>query len=112
MGLGLAPIGHSVTVDTVRECKLDIMLDVVVLENFNRDTMKEEIIKQISKYLLELRKKWEDEQKLIIRVSQIESRILNIEGILDIASTTVNSSISNIELEFMQIPVLGEVVIL
>ncbi len=61
----------------------------------------------MNKYLLELRKTWENESNIIVRISQIEARILNIEAILDISNTTINSTTSNIELPNNKIPVLG-----
>lgn len=61
----------------------------------------------MNKYLLELRKTWENESNIIVRISQIESRILNIETILDISNTTINNTTSNIELSNNKIPVLG-----
>lgn len=61
----------------------------------------------MNKYLLELRKTWENESNIIVRISQIEARILNIESILDISNTTINDTTSNIELSNNKIPVLG-----
>ena len=61
----------------------------------------------MNKYLLELRKTWENESNIIVRISQIEARILNIESIFDISNTTINDTTSNIELSNNKIPVLG-----
>lgn len=109
LGLGLAPIGHCVTVDTVEESIIDLTTNITTIENANIDIVKQQIIQQINDYLLELRKTWGDNDNLIIRLSQIEARILNIDGVLDIANTKINSNTGNIELQSMQIPVLGEV---
>lgn len=61
--------------------------------------------------MLELRKEWEAAESIIVRIAQIESRILNIPTVLDISDTTINDGTGNIELKDRKIPVLGEVVV-
>ena len=70
--------------------------------------MKNNIAREINKYLLELKKMWENENNIIVRISQVESKILNIEDVLDISNTTLNNGTSNIELTANQIPILGD----
>ena len=43
----------------------------------------------------------------MVRISQIESRLLGITGILDIANTTINEKAANHTLALDHIPVLG-----
>lgn len=107
-GLGIAPIGHSVTVNTVENYELIISASVTYKPEINAVTMKQKIEEQINMYLLELRKMWEDTQNVVIRKSQIESRILNIDGVLDISNTTLNENMGNVELSEFQVPVLKE----
>ena len=109
LGIGLAPIGHEVTVDTAIEHEINVSATLTLTEGSELEMLKPEVEKQIKNYLLELRKNWEDEQNLIVRVSQIESRILNIEAVLDISAVSLNSETSNIELSEMEIPKLKEV---
>lgn len=71
--------------------------------------IKESIKDVLSKYLLELRKNWEASNGLTVRISQIEARILDIEGILDITDTSINTGTSNVEVAKEYIPVLGTV---
>ncbi|MGI6318488.1 MAG: hypothetical protein ACOX1J_07190 [Dethiobacteria bacterium] len=46
----------------------------------------------------------------MVRISQIEVRILAITGIVDVQNTKLNGQQQNIELGPYEIPVLGEVV--
>ena len=46
---------------------------------------------------------------LIVRVSQIENRILNIDGVLDVLNTKINGSTENLPLNIEEIPVIGNV---
>ena len=109
LGIGLAPIGHQVTVDTATEHEINVSATLTLTEGSELELVKPEVERQIKNYLLDLRKNWEDEQNLIVRISQVESRILNIETVLDISNVTINSDTSNIELTEMEIPILKEV---
>lgn len=44
---------------------------------------------------------------MVVRISQIETRILNLEDVLDISNTKINNVSSNIEVLTYQIPVVG-----
>lgn len=50
----------------------------------------------VSDYLLTLRKSWAASPCLIVRISQIETRILDIPGIIDIQDTSVNGKEDNL----------------
>lgn len=108
-GLGIAPIGHIVTVTTPNEFVIDVSTSIQYTEGASIDTVKPIIQQQLEKYFLELRTKWEEAETTVVRTSQIESIILNIEGVLDISHTTMNGSALNIQLDKEKIPILGEV---
>lgn len=110
-GLGLAPIGHIVTVDTAEEVKIKVQTEVTIDETVTEGSVQENIRLAIEKYLLEQRTAWEDSDTIIIRRAQVEAIILNIEGVIDVSNTLLNNQSGNIELTKYQIPVLGEVVI-
>jgi len=48
---------------------------------------------------------------LVVRVSRIEAKILDINGILDIQSTTINGSSNNLQLTEYEIPVWGGITV-
>lgn len=108
-GVGIAPIGHLVTVDTVKEKYINISTSITLVDNKNIENIEETIKNEINKYFLELRRTWEDSTSIIIRISQIETRILNIDNILDISNTKINEISSNIEISSNKIPVIGSV---
>ena len=63
----------------------------------------------MNKYFKELAQGWADqEETLIVRVSQLESRLLSIPGILDVAHTKINGEAANYPLPLDTIPLLGE----
>ena len=110
-GIGLAPIGHKVTVDTVENLSINLNTSLTLVENTNSETLKEKVKEVLNDYFSDLRKNWEEVDKTIVRISQIESKILNLDEVLDIDNTTINESTANLEIDTTQIPILGEVVI-
>lgn len=108
-GNGVAPIGHTVTVTTPAELAVNISVRVTLAEGYSWTQLKSSILSTLEEYFLELRENWENEN-LIVRVSQVENRILNLNGVLDVADTTLNGVTNNLIVEREQLPILGEVV--
>lgn len=108
-GVGIAPIGHIVTVETAEEVPISVTLNIVFKSGYSFEMVKEQIKEIISSYLAELRQTWAEEDGLTIRIIQIEAQILNITGVIDILGTTLNGSDTNIVLGTYEIPVLGGV---
>lgn len=106
-GLGIAPIGHVVTVESVSETLLDIGLNITYRSGWNFETIKPYIDVVIDEYLATLREKWESDDVTIVRISQIETRLLELEGVLDIADTTINGLKHNLTIDTCSIPVRG-----
>ena len=108
-GLGIAPIGHIVTVDTVEEVVINISTNITFDEGYSFNMLKTQIQTVIEEYLLELRKDWANQSFLIVRTAQIETRILGIQGIVDISNTNINENPTNLTLSQYQIPMMGGV---
>lgn len=108
-GYGTAPIGHFVTIKPVEAMQIDINTTLELKPGFTIDDIKEYINQTIENYLQELKKTWENEQYLIIRVAKIESLILDINGVADIKDTKINNIASNLELDKNTIPLRGDI---
>lgn len=108
-GTGIAPIGHIVTVNTAEEVKVNVSSTVTYDTGYSFEALQSQIRQVISDYLLELRTDWANQNELIVRVSQVETRILGITGIIDVAGTTINDLASNLTLTKYQVPILGGV---
>lgn len=109
-GLGLAPIDHKVTLFAVDETKIDITTNIVFKSGWDFNSCKSNIESVIDKYFLELNKEWADSDNLVVRISQIETRILSVEGVLDISDTKLNGSDNNLILDADYIPIRGDIV--
>lgn len=107
-GAGIAPIGHVVMVDTPEEYAVDVDVNAVYDTGYSFTSLGTQISGAIDSYLHELRKGWQ-EQMIVVRKTQIESRILGITGIVDITGITLNGKEENIIMDEGDIPVIGEV---
>lgn len=108
-GVGLAPIGHVVTVVGVQGKTVDIVTNITYQTGWNWDSAKSYVLNAIDQYFKELGQVWDEQENLIVRISQLESRIIACEGVLDISGTTLNGSASNLSLAVDEIPVRGTV---
>lgn len=106
-GYGIAPIGHKVTVEGVEDRIINIRSKITFQEGYNFDVCKPFIEKAIDKYFIELAKKWDSEDKIVVRVSQIETRILSVNGVIDISDTLLNEKNANLILSDNEIPKRG-----
>lgn len=108
-GFGLAPIGHVVRVESAAARTVDIRTDITFEPGYGWGSLQAPIEDAVAAYLLELRKGWADSSSLVVRMSQIDNRILNVPGIIDVQETLVNGARGNLELGEYEIPVLGGV---
>lgn len=108
-GYGIAPIGHQVTVVGVTEVTCNIGLSITLAEGAVQETVLAEIRERFEAYFAELRKSWADSEYLTVRISYLESRALEAEGVVDITIRQVNGNSGNTVLAADAIPVLGEI---
>lgn len=106
-GVGIAPIGHVVTVNTVTNITVNIAATITYDTGYSWSTVSAAATAAIEAYLLELRQDWANQTSLIVRISQIETRLLNVTGIVDISGTTINGVAQNLVLGEYEVPVMG-----
>ena len=106
-GYGIAPIGHIVTVEGVKSVTVDIVTEISYAEGWSWEACASQIKQTIDDYFLELSKEWGSNEQMIVRISQLESRILNCTGVFDISGTTLNGSSTNLYLKENEIPTRG-----
>lgn len=108
-GYGIAPIGHTVAVFGVDEQIVNVSSRITLQEGYAWEDVKPFIEAVIDEYLLELNRQWQDTSNIIVRISQIETRILEITGVLDIADTMINGKEYNLTVDKDAIVVRGEI---
>lgn len=107
-GVGIAPIGHTVTVVSATALSITVKARITLNEGYTWSQLQGKATEVVEVYFLEMRKAWEN-GVITVRVSQIENRLLNLDGILDVADTTLNGVAGNLVLTQEQIPTLKEV---
>ena len=108
-GLGLAPIGHTVTVTGARYADLTVAANVTFAAGWSWDNGKSQLVSAANAYLDELRKNWADSETTVVRISQIETHLLTADCVVDVDGTTVNGDTRNIELAADEIPRLSTI---
>lgn len=108
-GYGLAPMGHVVNVKSALAVGMSITATVVFEEGYNWSNSKTVIEEAVNAYFLELRQAWANTTYTVVRISQIENRILGVQGVVDISGTKINGVANNITLGKYEIPILGGV---
>lgn len=113
-GVGLAPLDHIVTVSPVCETVVNISLNLTLDGTWTFDDVKQRVEQVVDDYFKSLAREWvaattkqDDETGLTVRVSQLETRILGIPGVIDIADTTLNGVAGNLEIDKESIPKRG-----
>ena len=111
-GLGIAPIGHIVTVEGAAAKKISVSATFTLESGVNPTDIQDSVNNVVDNYFKSLSVNWDKEDNLIARISQLEIRLLGVAGVLDITNTKMNNSSSNLSLQSNEIPVRqGDVVI-
>jgi Uncharacterized homolog of phage Mu protein gp47 len=108
-GAGMAPIGHIVSIQGVQAVAINISTTITLDTGYAWADVSEAVNTAVDNYFLSLSKEWAATESIIIRISQLEAKILDVVGILDIIGTQLNGAASNITLANNQIPVRGTI---
>lgn len=119
-GLGIAPIGHTVTICTPSEKQISVTCTLDLTSGTNLSSIQSEVEKSIQQYLLNVRKEWGSIDTLKISsiyvyYSQIMAAILSTSGVANVRELSINGGSSDIILQetakIQEVPSLKEVVI-
>lgn len=106
-GIGLAPIDHEVTVVGVDGTAINVSTTLTFTAGWDLSECLPYIEAALDAYYKELNSTWSKEANLIVRISQIESRLLALTGVTDIAGTTINGESTNLTLDKDAVAVRG-----
>lgn len=118
LGLGIAPIGHKVTVNTPLPRTINVSGKITLLPGYKLETLMPDIKTALENYLLSLREAWEnsdDENNYSVTVylGRINFAILNVKGVSSAYELKLNETDTDIKLtetsSLQEIPVLGTV---
>lgn len=106
-GYGTAPIGHTVTVDGATATTVNISSNITLAEGYEWEDVEPHIQSAIDEYFQSINEQWEDNYQTIVRISQIETRILDVAGVIDIFGTALNDNEANLYLDRNSLAVRG-----
>lgn len=118
LGLGIAPIGHKITVSTPLPRTINVSGKITLLPGYKLETLMPGIKASLENYLLSLREAWEnsdDENNYSVTVylGRINFAILNVKGVSSAYELKLNETDTDIKLtetsSSQEIPVLGTV---
>ena len=89
--------------------KIDVSFNLTFEGGASWTSTQDAVKAAIQSYFDSLARTWADTENLIVRVSQIETKVLNVDGVIDITGTKINQGTANISLGGEAIPVLGAV---
>lgn len=114
-GIGVAPIGHFVTVVGANKTVVNITASLEYEIGFTWDNVKNAVEAAIDAYLAKLNADWGARDKnfnyysTIVRINQIENQIFNVPGVIDVFGTTINGKAENLTIDKDSIVVRGTV---
>lgn len=108
-GYGIAPIGHKVSVLGAEAEVISITVKITYQAGYNAEKCKEVIESTMDEYFKELNHSWQELDSIIVRVSRIESRLLDVEGVLDVMDTKINGVIGNYVIPSEKIALRGDI---
>lgn len=118
LGLGIAPIGHKVTVSTPLPRTINVSGKITLLPGYKLETLLPQIKLVLEEYLLSLRQAWENSDdennySVIVYLGRINFAILNVKGVSSAYELQLNETDTDIRLtetsSLQEIPVLGTV---
>ncbi|MGL5973437.1 MAG: baseplate J/gp47 family protein [Oscillospiraceae bacterium] len=109
-GDGLAPIGHRVLVEGAENFVINIKTKITYKKGWSFNNLEPYIKSLIDDYFLEINSNFTYEDNLVFRISHIESRLLSMEGIIDVFDTRLNGLNKNIVLQKNLIALRGDFV--
>ena len=118
LGVGMAPIGHNVTIDTPTEVEINISA-TLDLDTVTIGQVQAQIEANLENYLLSIRKEWAKKDYLSendytsVYIAQVIANMVNVNGVKNATDILINEENSDLNIENTAleqfVPVLGTV---
>lgn len=95
-GIGIAPIGHYVTITTPTRQDVDVALTIEFLNTETIETIQEEVERKIEEYFLSIRKSYAQDVNLTIYRARIIEKVLELEFVLNVTDVKLNGEMNDI----------------
>ena len=95
-GIGIAPIGHYVTITTPTRQDVDVALTIEFLKTETIETIQEEVERKIKEYFLSIRQSYGQDVNLTIYRARIIEKVLELEFVLNVTDVKLNGEMNDI----------------
>ena len=113
MGEGVAPIGaHFLAVSASNYSISVAITDLSIADGVDSEDVLDEIEEKITDYFTALTKASNGSTAIVVKLTKVSSLIIDVDGVNDFGSLTLNSASANVTVPVGQIPKLTEVVTL
>ena len=109
-GDGYAPIGHKVTIAGVSAYNIVVGCRLILDGGHTFESVLPNLIIAVNNYFKSLNKHWANSDFITVRVAQVTTVLLDVEGVIDVSSCELNGKSRNLELSENEIPVLTDIV--
>lgn len=102
-GLGLAPIGHTVTITTPEPVTINVETKITTAMEVTKGQVETEIIEKIENYINDTKKEWGQASEfntysVNIYIAKINAEILKVDGVVNVSETKINNVESDLTL--------------
>lgn len=113
-GIGMAPMAHIVHVEGAQAQPITIQANLILIRGWTIGQVEADVTQAVESYLLSLREHWADYAAIdspdyadtVVRIAQLESAILTVEGVADLVNTAIDGVQANCTLARERVPVL------
>lgn len=119
-GLGIAPIGHKVTVVTPERFEIGVSATITLGTGYDLGHVETPVRDALDAYIKSLRQSWADANDMNVYscdvfVSRVSAAIVTVPGVSNVTGVKLNGDVKDILLEqsgiTQKLPILGEVVL-
>ena len=115
IGLGVAPIGHRISVVAPNTIDIDVSATISPQAGYTIPQLQAGIEAAIESYITELRAAWANADSLLVYIARINAAIIGVEGVNNVMNIAVNGASSDFEIlqtaKLQQLPIMGDVML-
>ena len=109
-GLGLAPIGHTVTVVSAESTPINIEAYFVYLPGYAFSSLGDLLKTKIKNHIDELNSNWDSDNNIIVREATVVAEMLSTPGVVDVQNVKINGVNGNVNLGAGRLAAYGSLV--
>lgn len=113
-GIGLAPIGHTVTVVAPDRLNVNVKATLTIESGYEIGQLQSSIEGQIKQYIKEVQEEWSENDELIIYTSKLIAAILTVSQVKNVTDLKINEQSTDLSIQLsgtnVKFPILNEVI--